>query len=157
MEGVGHSGFNPQTGQYGPIPSDVTGMRQYARDHGMSEDFDRSDEATLRLWEEAKDSSCPPKFPYQSYNGTGCAAKPIDSGLNSPGRGRGGGGGGGRGGRGPSAPTAPAAAAPFDYQSFMDMLMPLLMSMYGGGQAQGSFLPGTNRQLDSSLPFRGWF
>lgn len=100
MEGVGHSGFNPQTGQYGPPPSDVSGMRAYAREHGMSEDFDRFDEATLMLWESKKDPNCPPKFPYQADNGTGCAEKPIDTGLNGGGGAGGAGGGGGRGGRG---------------------------------------------------------
>jgi len=66
--------------------TDETGMRQYARQHGMSEDYARFDDATLQLWEQYKDPNCPPNYPYQSLNGTGCAEKPIDSGLNSPGK-----------------------------------------------------------------------
>jgi hypothetical protein len=85
--------------------SDESGMRAHSKKHGMSEDYARFDDATLALWEKQKDPGCPPTHPYQSYNGTGCAEKPIDSGLDSPGRGkkggkggRGGGGGGGKGG-----------------------------------------------------------
>jgi hypothetical protein len=116
MEGEGHSGWSQQGG-YGAIPSDTTGMRDWARKHGMSEDYDRFDEATLNLWAKQRDPNCPPKFPYQSYNGTGCAEKPIDSGLNAP-EGPGPRGGGGRGGRGrrPGPPPPPPKPVTFGKQ-----------------------------------------
>lgn len=85
------SGFNAR-GQ------DITGMRAYAAQHGMSEDFDRWDEGQLMAWEKQKDSSCPPNTPYRAYDGSGCVEKPIDS--NNPGAAGGGGGAGGAGGSG---------------------------------------------------------
>lgn len=81
---------------------DPTGMRAYARANGMSEDFDRFDNATLTSWESQKSSGCPPKTPYMAYDGSGCVEKPIDS--NRPqGGGGGGGGAGGPGGGGVGA------------------------------------------------------
>jgi hypothetical protein len=78
---------------------DRTGMRAKSRQLGMSEDFDRFDEATLISWEAQKDPKCPPNMPYQAYDGSGCIEKPIDSNRGGGGQG-GGGGGGGRGGGG---------------------------------------------------------
>ena len=56
----------------------------------------------------------------------------------------------------PGAPT-PGPAAPgssnFDMQSFLAQILPLLLGFYGPQSAHGSFLPGTQTQLNSSLPF----
>jgi len=72
--------------------ADVTGMRAWAREHGMSEDFDRFDEPTLQRWASLRDEACPPKFPYRQdqghsqgmpqgwYNAATCVEKPIDGG-----------------------------------------------------------------------------
>ena len=102
----GHSGYNSKTGQFGPIPSDITGRRQWARDTNSPEDFDRFDEATLMLWEQQIDeANCPPpgghpNAIYQAYDGSGCVGKPIDSNYGGNQGSGGGGGGGGRGGSG---------------------------------------------------------
>jgi hypothetical protein len=116
MEGEGHSGWNPATGGYGAFPSDTTGMRDWARQHGMSEDYDRFDEATLNIWAKQRDQNCPPKFPYQAYDGTGCSEKPIDSGLDAPPSQRGQGIGGGRGGGGRGQPPPPPKPVTFGDQ-----------------------------------------
>lgn len=79
---------------------DITGMRAWARQHGMSEDFDRWDEGQLMAWEKQRDPNCPPNTPYQAYDGSGCIEKPIDSNNPNAAGGSGGGGGGGGGGQG---------------------------------------------------------
>jgi hypothetical protein len=87
------AGFGSRAGA-----QDASGMRAYARQHGMSEDFERFDDATLMSWENEKMDGCPPTHPYKSRVDGGCAEKPIDS--SGSGAGGGGGGGGGRGGGG---------------------------------------------------------
>lgn len=80
---------------------DRTGMRAWARENGMSEDFDRFDENQLLRWQDKLDSKCPPKTPFQADDGSGCVEKPIDSnkpgGVGGQGFAAGGGGGGGGG------------------------------------------------------------
>lgn len=85
--------------------ADITGMRAWAKQHGMSEDFDRWDDGQLMAWEKQKDPNCPPNTPYQAYDGSGCIEKPIDS-NNPQAQGGEGGGQGGPGG-GPVAPPKP--------------------------------------------------
>jgi len=80
---------------------DSTGMRAYAKQNGMSEDFDRWSESQLKKWESAKDSSCPPNTPYRSYTDNTCVEKPIDSNTQQAGGGSGGAGGGGGAAGGP--------------------------------------------------------
>ena len=106
---------------------DSTGMRAYAKQNGMSEDFDRWSESQLKKWESAKDSSCPPNTPYRSYTDNTCVEKPIDSNTQQAGGGSGGaGGGGGRGGAGgsmsasSSTTTASSTAPGGDIASMMD-------------------------------------
>jgi len=118
------------------------------------------------------DPKCPSDTPFKSENVDaggnaigGCFEKPVDCppgttkvGQNqclpkgsAAARASGLDGGGG-------APAGPeSGGSPFNYNDFMRMLMPLMMSVYGGGRAQGSFLPGTSTQLNSSLPFSGWY
>jgi hypothetical protein len=72
--------------------NDPTGIRAHAKEHGMSEDFDRFDNATLKEWEQFRDSNCPPKYPYRmdpghinkwfkgQYQQGACVEKPIDTG-----------------------------------------------------------------------------
>lgn len=130
MEGEGHSGYNAGTGAMGAIPSDTTGIRAHARSQGMSEDFDRFDEATLALWEKHRDSKCPPKFPYRmspdtgGYNPNACVEKPIDGGgvVQNAGGGweaapsRGGGQQQGGGGGRPGPPPPPPKPTTFGQQ-----------------------------------------
>ena len=139
MEGVGHSGYNAATGGYGAINSDTTGMRAYAREHGMSEDYDRFDEATLNLWEQHRDPNCPPAYPYQAMDGSGCAEKPIDTGLNAPqGPGKkGGAGASGKGGGG----KVDANGNPID-DSYLQNQLVDLMQHQGGAFGEGGLGPG---------------
>jgi hypothetical protein len=166
MEGEGHSGYNPATGQMGGIPSDTTGMRQHARQHGMSEDFDRFDEATLNLWEQYRNPDCPPRYPYRSTADPNapCVEKPIDSGgviqnaqgqwvANRSSSGRGG-GGGGPGGR-PAAPPPPPKPVTFGQQlSFTgNPMQDMLIQQFNARTAlndptkQNIFGMGTDRQI----------
>jgi hypothetical protein len=78
-------------------------MYDYSRQHGMTEDFARFDPATLTVWEDQKDSACPPGAPYRSYTDNSCVEKPIDTGGGM-------GGGAGRQQMPAPAPTAPQAA-----------------------------------------------
>jgi hypothetical protein len=101
-----------KSGYSRPGAADITGMRAWAKQHGMSEDFDRWDEGQLMAWESQKDPSCPPNTPYQAYDGSGCIEKPIDSNNpNAQGGGGGGGGGGGQGGGGGAGGANTPAAA----------------------------------------------
>lgn len=60
----------------------------------------------------------------------------------------------------PGAPSPTAGTAGFDMQSFLSQILPLLLGFYGPQSAQGSFLPGTQTRLNSSLPYspyQGYF
>ena len=158
---VQHRGPKGKVGDYDAIQSgqtagfgsragatDVTGMRDHARRHGFSEDFERFDDATLQSWEKYKNSACPPHSPYAAINGTGCVEKPIDTNYNqknanflgvqaaAPGtwvspygetRIGGGGPGGGPGGGGrqpaPAAPTTFGSQISYTGNPTVDMLI----------------------------------
>jgi hypothetical protein len=118
IQGGRRKGFGSREGA-----TDTTGMRDYARRHGFSEDFERFDDATLQVWERYKDDRCPPHSPYAAKDGTGCVEKPIDTNFNSknaeylgvqPAQRRGDGRGGA--GRGAAAPAAPAQPTTFGSQ-----------------------------------------
>ena len=53
---------------------------------------------------------------------------------------------------GPTPAPTPGTSN-FDMQNFLSRILPLLLNFYGPQQAHGSFLPGTQTQLNSSQPF----
>lgn len=105
MSNAGGASDNPYSTYTGG--TDVTGMRAHARKLGMSEDYQRFGDATMKAWEEERDQNCPPDRPYQAFDGSGCVEKPIDSNkghmaagqMDAGGNWIRGGGGGQRGGR----------------------------------------------------------
>jgi hypothetical protein len=126
----------PKSGHSGGGTSDATGVRAQAKEQGMSEDFDRFDENTLKEWEQFRDTSCPPKYPYRmdpshinrwfkgQYSQNACVEKPIDtggviqdaSGQWQPNGPTGGQRGQGQGGPGQQQPATPPPPTTFGQQ-----------------------------------------
>lgn len=116
--------------------ADITGMRAYAKAHGMSEDFDRWDEGQLMAWEKAKDPNCPPNTPYQAFDGSGCIEKPIDSNKGGPGVDENGKPSSGKGG-GPYTPPPPPKPVTFGSQLSMgtgNPMQDMLIQQFNTGQ-----------------------
>jgi len=111
---------------------DSTGMRAYAKQNGMSEDFDRWSESQLKKWESAKDSSCPPNTPYRSYTDNTCVEKPIDSNTQQAGGGSGGAGGGG------GAAGGPQPSGGGDPSGLSGQMEGVLKGMLAGGTSRYS-------------------
>lgn len=110
LGGTGGGGMGSDNADYSK-QGDSTGMRAYAQQNGMSEDFARFSEAQLKSWEPRKDSNCPPKTPYQAFDGSGCVEKPIDSNKGAGGAGGGAGGAGGGGSVGTAATSGGGAGS----------------------------------------------
>jgi hypothetical protein len=121
---------------------DITGMRAWAKAHGMSEDFDRWDEGQLMSWEKQKDANCPPNTPYQAFDGSGCIEKPIDSNKTGPaqtqsGYSQGGQGGQGGGGYAPSKPIGFGTQLSTTGNPLQDMLISQFNTGKGNTAEQG--------------------
>src|SRR3990172_10973062 len=109
---------------------DPTGLRAYAKQQGMSEDYPRFSNAALATWK--KDSSCPPNKPFRSYTDNSCQEKPIDSDTPQGG----GGAGGGVGGGGGAAAGAPAGGG--DASGLSGQMEGVLKGMLAGGTSRYS-------------------
>jgi len=110
---------------------DPTGMRAYAKQQGMSEDFARFSNAQLSSWESRKDSNCPPNTPYQAFDGSGCVEKPVDSN-------KGGGGAGGAGGGGAAGAGGPQPSGGGDPSGISGQMEGVLKGMLAGGTSRYS-------------------